>query len=400
MSVRVFAISLLLAVGEAGAGALHLLGAAGGVVKNVAAARALLLSRLSGISTTRLSLMDVEQRRELLAVELDALHNDQKLATDIEDFFADISVERTSVRDVERMLDRISKNKVSVRNFLDGEGGQTILSRVNFNRGAVPEDGRVNALKRLFSGAEMVPVRGGEFTMGSPVGEPGRGRGDWGFDDERQVVVELSSFWMMDAPVTQRMWVEVMGENPSRFQAPGHCRNHKNINGVPLCPDLPVEGVGADSVRKFIQKLNRELGITDSERMYRLPSEAQWEYAARAGTTTAYPRGAGSMDLWKYATFIENSGGQTRPVRSTRPNLWGLYDMRGNVWELTENTYSEVLPDGRDPVHVDPKRSAYRVIRGGSFESNAQVLRPAYRFHNGPGSGNPVVGIRLVLMIP
>ena len=205
--------------------------------------------------------------------------------------------------------------------------------------------------------------------MGSPEGEGGRE------DNEKQVSVTLSPFAMMDAPVTQEMWMAVMGENPSRF----------------VGPERPVENVSWSAVQEFIRRLNMQLGLK-GEKGYRLPTEAQWEYAARAGTQTAYFTGDDPKGLEEYAVFYAKA---TAPVRSKNPNGYGLYDMSGNVWEWTEDWYHEELKGGDDPVQT--KKSTNRVIRGGGWYDYAQSLRSAYRDYGFPvGRSVSVVGFRVV----
>ena len=252
-------------------------------------------------------------------------------------------------------------------------------------REIVREETRKITLEALFLEAKMIPLEGGKFTMGSPKGEVGRN------NDEGQVAVELSPFEIMDAPVTQRMWYEVMGNNPSHFKEPVHCKNHTVIGGVLLCPDHPVERVGWDDVQEFLKEINRRLGLKGRDR-YRLPTEAQWEYAARAGTTTAYSFGDDAGLLEKYAVYND---GQTRPVRSKLPNPWGLYDMHGNVREWTQDRYSEELPGGVDPVKNHCSGIRW-VLRGGCWNYSAEYVRSGYRGYNHAILGNHYVGFRLV----
>ena len=247
------------------------------------------------------------------------------------------------------------------------------------------ENTRKLTLEAILPNAKMIPIEGGKFIMGSPEGEIGRGK------DEGQVEVELSPFEIMDTPVTQRMWYEVMGENPSGFQEAQHCKNHTVINGVSLCPENPVEQVGWNDVQTFIKKLNQKLGL-NGNKGYRLPTEAQWEYAARAGTTTAYSFGDDPGDLEKYAVFSDN---QTRPVKSKQPNPWGLYDMHGNVWEWTQDYYGKELPGGIDPLqnHSPPNR----IVRGGSWgNGSARNLRSAGRPDGNSDGRDGNVGFRLM----
>ncbi|MCB9545790.1 MAG: formylglycine-generating enzyme family protein [Myxococcales bacterium] len=208
----------------------------------------------------------------------------------------------------------------------------------------------------------LIPA--GEFLMGSP-GDDGEA-----YDDERpQHPVRLTApFWLADVPVTQAVWQAVMGDNPAHFQGPDH----------------PVENVSWDDAQRFITAASRP-GLT-----WRLPTEAQWEYACRAGTAT--PRYG---DLDAVAWWTGNSGGQTHPVGRKQPNPWGLYDMLGNVWEWCADwayrryeTTLQVDPAG-------PAGGSSRVYRGGSWLGSARGVRAAYRFGRSPGYRNQDLGFRL-----
>ena len=243
------------------------------------------------------------------------------------------------------------------------------------------------ALEDAFPEVRTIRLPGGRFRMGSPKGEEGRS------DNENQVWTELSPFEVMDAPVTQGVWVAVAGWNPSLFQGENHCIHHRMVGGVSLCPDLPVENVSWQDVRVFLRLLNKALGIGEGGRKWGLPTEAQWEYAARGGTTGRYSFGDDPKDLKKYAVYRDR---QTRPVRSKAPNPYGLYDVHGNVWEWTRDWYHENLTGGVDPLQTDP--GTFPMARGGSWSwsNSAQELRSAYRLNGIPGMWSGIVGFRLV----
>jgi formylglycine-generating enzyme required for sulfatase activity len=220
---------------------------------------------------------------------------------------------------------------------------------------------------------EFELIQPGEFDMGSPANEKDR------FDDEGPVhhVTISKAFYLGKYEVTQKQWHKVMGDNPSYFKG----------------DDLPVESVSWDDVQEFIKKLN-EIESTDK---YRLPSEAEWEYAARAGTTTRYSFGDDDSKLKEYAWYSENSGDKTHPVGKKGANPWGLYDMHGNVWEWVQDkwhgTYNGAPADGsawEDGV------GAYRVDRGGGWINDASNCRSADRFHSVPGFSIRGLGFRLL----
>ncbi len=228
-------------------------------------------------------------------------------------------------------------------------------------------------------GMEFVWIPAGTFVMGSPDGEAGRD------GDERQHEVTISQgFWMGRYEVTQGWWEAVMGSNISYFiQCGARC---------------PVEGVSWEDVREFIRRLNafiRQLNAKESGSgyEYRLPSEAEWEYAARAGTT-----GARYGELDEIAWWSGNSGNRLHPVGLKRPNAWGLHDMLGSVWEWTADWYG-AYPSGAVTDPAGPRTGSGRVDRGGSWNLNgggAGDVRSAYRGYRSPGARHSYIGFRLV----
>ena len=255
-------------------------------------------------------------------------------------------------------------------------------------------------------------IEAGSFKMGSPTTESNRD------SDEGQVDVTISKpFEIMTTEVTQSQWVKVMGSNPSRFKRQKHCDNHDSESD--MCPDHPVEKVSWDDVQGYIEKLNKALGLTgcdgtpsSSAGCYRLPTEAEWEYSARGGTTTAYSFGDDASDLEDYAWYISNPDLQTHPVGLKKANPKGLYDVYGNVWEWVQDSSdflpytvwnlvwhqadlgrSNPLPGGENPLK---NSGPSRVIRGGSWLYKARHLRSASRYYAEPTFRNSVVGFRLV----
>jgi formylglycine-generating enzyme required for sulfatase activity len=229
--------------------------------------------------------------------------------------------------------------------------------------GPQPASSLTNSLGMQFA---LIPA--GEFQMGSANG----------FDDERPMhTVRISKlFYLGIHEVTQGQWEAVMGNNPSQFKGDAN---------------RPVETVSWEVVQKFIDKLNTREGGTP----YRLPTEAEWEYAARAGSTTAYSFGDDISQLGKYAWFADNANNTTHPVGQLQPNAWGLYDMHGNVWEWVQDWYGAYAPE---PVTnpQGPASGLYRVFRGGSWCRDAGTCRSACRGHNAPGSRHGLLGFRLL----
>jgi formylglycine-generating enzyme required for sulfatase activity len=205
----------------------------------------------------------------------------------------------------------------------------------------------------------------GTFWMGSPEDEEGR------YPDEgpRHKEAIKSGYWMFDTPCTQALWQAVMGENPSDFQG----------------GDRPVENVSWDECQAFIQQLNERfdgLGLA-------LPSEAQWEYACRAGTET--PRYREELD--EIAWYRGNSDEQTHPVAQKAPNGWGLYDMLGNVWEWCADAWRSDYTE-RSGKGASAQASPHRVIRGGSWDFDPQDVRAACRYRSVPTYRVDYLGFR------
>ncbi|MEA1868882.1 MAG: formylglycine-generating enzyme family protein [Euryarchaeota archaeon] len=217
-------------------------------------------------------------------------------------------------------------------------------------------------------GMKFTLIPAGEFMMGSEE-----------YDPEKPVhKVKINKpFYLGTYPVTQAEWKAVMGNNPS------HCKGD----------DLPVEQVSWNDVQEFIKKLNEKEG-TDK---YRLPSEAEWEYACRAGTTTRYSFGDSESKLDDYAWYDDNSGYKTHPVGRKKPNSYGLYDMYGNVREWVQDTWrSDYDGAPTDGSAWESGDSPDRVLRGGSWRSLARYCRPAYRGSDVPGNRNFNLGFRLL----
>ena len=213
----------------------------------------------------------------------------------------------------------------------------------------------------------------GTFLMGSPKTETGRG-----YDENQHSVTLTRGFWLLEHPVTQKAWETIMGNNPSCFK---------------LSPNHPVERVSWEDVQKFIQKLNARDGV-----QYRLPTEAEWEYAARGGQNHIY---SGSNHIEDVAWYSGNSGSQTHPVCQKRPNAFGLYDMSGNVWEWVQDWYGPYATAGNTfnaDSCEDPQGNltgSYRVLRGGGWNYFPVYSRSAVRIRDTPGSRNSYLGFRL-----
>ncbi len=221
-------------------------------------------------------------------------------------------------------------------------------------------------------GMEFMLIPAGEFDMGSPSNEVGR------YNDEGPVhhVTISKAFYLGKYEVTQKQWRDVMGTSPSSFKG----------------DDLPVEQVSWNEVQQFIQKLNEK----ESANKYRLPSEAEWEYAARGGTKTRYYFGDDESKLGDYAWFYDNSGSKTHDVGQKNPNPWGLYDMHGNVWEWVQDIYQSSYNSAPTDGSAWEGGGSVRVVRGGSWFSYAGGCRSAFRSLYDPGPRSLDLGFRLL----
>ena len=220
---------------------------------------------------------------------------------------------------------------------------------------------------------EMVVIPTGRFLMGSPCQ-----------NENPQHIVKVNSFAIGKYPVTQAQYQSVMGINPSYFQGN---------------PQYPVESVSWDDTQAFCQKLSQITSKT-----YRLPTEAEWEYACRAGTTTRYYFGDDANQLGDYAWYDGNSQKTTHPVGQKKPNAWGLYDMSGNVWEWCEDdwhdNYIGAPTDGSTWVLKNNNRfQSRKCLRGGSWFNLPIDCRSASRIRFDPDYVNNLLGFRVACSI-
>ena len=221
-------------------------------------------------------------------------------------------------------------------------------------------------------GMKLTLLPSGRFRMGSKSGAS---------DEEPQHEVMLTKWFMLGLhEVTQSQYERVMGKNPSSF---------KGANN-------PVEWVSWEDAVKFCQKLSALPAEKAAGRVYRLPTEAEWEYACRAGTTTKYSFGDDDTELGNYAWFSGNSGKTSHPVGGKQPNAWGLYDMHGNVWEWCQDWYGD-YPSGAVTDPTGAASGSGRVGRGGSWFITAEFCRSALRGRYYPSSRYYYFGFRVSL---
>lgn len=241
----------------------------------------------------------------------------------------------------------------------------------------------------LFEGMEFVTIPSGSFQMGSPSSEVGRV--DW-MEKETQHLVTLQEFELMTTEVTQGMWEEVMESTVRDMR--DSADYDSGLAGVGS--NYPMYYVSWEDCQEFVDRLN----TLDNSYIYRLPTEAEWEYAVRAGSTTRYYWGddLGGNQIDSYAWYQINSDETTHPVARKSPNAWGLYDMIGNVEEWVEDAY---VPYGdnhpTDGSAFTLRQSQFRVMRGGNWEHYACDIdcRSASR-HDGDSDWRAnIVGFRL-----
>ena len=223
---------------------------------------------------------------------------------------------------------------------------------------------------------KMVAVEGGTFTMGATSEQQNP------YGDEKPVHnVTLSSYYIGETEVTQALWKAVMGSNPSIFSGSNN----------------PVETVSYDDCITFINKLNSLLsGQLPTGRKFRLPTEAEWEYAARGGNRSRGYQYSGSDNFGSVAWYDSNSGSKTHPVKQKQPNELGLYDMSGNVYEWCHDWYGD-YPSSSQSNPKGPSSGPGRVLRGGNCNFFARRCRVAIRTYNAPGNRINGIGLRLAL---
>jgi formylglycine-generating enzyme required for sulfatase activity len=239
--------------------------------------------------------------------------------------------------------------------------------------------------EELPGGATMdfIWIDPGTFTMGSPSSEPGR----YSAEGPQHEVTISRGFWLGKYEVTQRQWETVMGTTPWSGQA-----------YVQPNPDHPAVYISSADVQGLVQALD----LASGDSLYRLPTEAEWEYACRAGTTTRWSFGDDERQVGEHAWYLDNAWDAglryAQPVGTKLPNPWGLHDMHGNVWEWVQD-YGSYSGDSQ----VDPQGAvtgATRVVRSATFDSAARDTRSAYRLSVSSDERFGGIGARLLKMGP
>ena len=244
---------------------------------------------------------------------------------------------------------------------------KTLLSKITTERAA--------EIEKALANIEMVFVEGGTFQMGA-TSEQGS---DAYYEEKPVHTVTVSSFYIGKTEVTQELWVAVMGSNPSYFKKGGN---------------YPVESVSWNDVQEFLKKLNAITG-----KQYRLPTEAEWEYAARGGNKSRGYKYSGGNNIEDIAWYEGNSSQETHPIATKAPNELGIYDMSGNVMEWCQDWYnSEYYSQSPSNNPQGASSGINRVLRGGSWDFIASFSRVSYRDGQSSDNGVNLNGVRLVLL--
>lgn len=239
-------------------------------------------------------------------------------------------------------------------------------------------------------GMRLVRIEPGKFLMGSPETQPGRQ------EREHAHEVEITrAFYLGVYEVTQAEYRAVLVTNPSHF---GRQERRDSITAGERFDRHPVDSVNWHDAVRFCEELSKRDAEQQAGRRYRLPTEAEWEYACRAGATGIWTWGDERKLLPEFAWY-RHRGSEltTQPVGQKRANAWGLHDMHGNVWEWCSDWYAEDLRDASSQDPRGPDEGLSKVIRGGAFQSIPAHTRSATRFHDPPEIGDHDVGLRVVL---
>ncbi len=271
--------------------------------------------------------------------------------------------------------------------------GMTLLVCIGSMRAPLQaEEVAIHSPREIINGLGMrfVRIEPGKFVMGSPETQPGRQ------EREHAHEVEITrAFYLGVHEVTQAEYRAVLVTNPSHF---GRQERRESLTAGERFDRHPVDSVNWHDAMRFCEELSKREAEQKAGRRYRLPTEAEWEYACRAGATGIWTWGDDRKLLPEFAWYRQRGSElTTQPVGQKRANAWGLHDMHGNVWEWCSDWYAEDLrgSDGQDPR--GPEEGQSKVIRGGAYQSIPAYTRSATRFHDPPEIGDHDVGLRVVL---
>ena len=288
----------------------------------------------------------------------------------------EISSEVHSLDDLTELSRNVIANLIYNENRKGNNNNGTAYNNLTTGRDFVETTAGLNM--------KMVWVEGGEFMMG--------GTSEQGSDvySDEQVIrrIKLSSYYIGECEITQQQWTKVMGTSIQQQASKAGQSSYRGIG-----PDYPMYYVSWEEAQAFCQELSRMTGRT-----YCLPTEAQWEYAARGGKNADRSKYSGSWSIDAVAWYADNSGRSTHPVKNKRANSLGLYDMIGNVWEWCSDWYSDSynINDTNNPT--GPSSGSSRVLRGGSWCDGEQFCRVSNRSYNDPGDRSSNTGFRVVVI--
>ena len=316
-----------------------------------------------------------QQKLDVAFNELAAIQGN--LSVNYKPFGADVYIDGNKVGQSPRVFNGllVGNHKVEIRKDGYGTDSKTvnILEGQTANVVGTLSDKPENIIIQVKKGVsiEMVRVEAGTFIMGATpeIKDPY----DW--EKPTHQVTLTNNYFIGKYEVTQALWKAVMGNNPSHYKG----------------DDLPVESISWDNCQKFISKLNKITG-----KNFRLPTEAEWEYAARGGNKSRGYQYSGSNNISEVAWCVENSESKVHPVGSKQANELGIYDMSGNVWEWCQDKY-ERYSSSLQTNPIGAKNGSYRVYRGGSWYDEAKYSRLSYRNFYSSGSRFDILGLRLVL---
>ena len=267
---------------------------------------------------------------------------------------------------------KLDEKESSTINVILSKERTTVKSNVIAQAESVPKIQDVKTFTFKDIEIRMIRVEGGAFTMGATPEQSN----DANSNERPTHRVTLSTYYIGEIEVTQELWQAVMGSNPSRF----------------IGLKRPVERVSWDDCQAFIRRLNI---LTDNR--FRLPTEAEWEFAARGGNNSRGNRYAGSNTISEVAWYDDNSNSETHDVAQKNHNELGLYDMSGNVLEWCQDKYDDRYRGGSETNPIGPIHGMYNVLRGGCWSFGAERCRVSYRHSATNNYRNNLIGFRLAL---